>query len=94
MILIESLYGDIKFGNSISLDGNIVSGKKLELSGKIICGGSRDYPKYHGEYVVIPKTYAQYLDTDNKVMEDDVTVTEIPYAEVGNIYGVTVTIAN
>lgn len=94
MILIESLYGNIKIGNKVALVGNIAAGEKIELRGKIICGGSRDFPKYHGEYVVIPKTYAQYLDTDNKIMEDDVTVTEIPYAEVGNIYGVTVTIAN
>lgn len=49
---------------------------------------------YPGPYVVIPKTVDQVLETNNKRMTDDVTVTEIPYAEVGNQYGITVTIAS
>ena len=51
-------------------------------------------PPYEGPYIVIPKTVDQYLATNNKTMTDDVTVTEIPYAEVGNQYGTTVTIAS
>ena len=49
---------------------------------------------YLGPYTVIPKTVEQVLDTKYKAMTDDVTVTEIPYAEVGNTYGTTVTIAS
>ena len=49
---------------------------------------------YPGPYTVIPKTTGQVLDTKHKRMTDDVTVTEIPYAEVGNVYGTTVTIAS
>ena len=52
------------------------------------------YDPYHGEYIVIPKTFDQILATNGKNMEDDVTVKEIPYAETTNEYGVTVTIAS
>lgn len=53
-----------------------------------------DRDPYTGEYVVTPQTYEQYLYTRGLVMQDDVTVLEIPYAEVANIYGTTVTIAS
>ena len=49
---------------------------------------------YEGPYEVIPKTVDQILATNKKRMTDDVTVTEIPYAEVSNVYGTTVTIAS
>lgn len=48
---------------------------------------------YEGPYVVIPKVIDQYLATNNKRMTDDVTVTEIPYVEISNLYGTTVSIA-
>lgn len=53
-----------------------------------------DYDPYTGDYNVIPKTYDQVLSTNGKNMTDDVTVYEIPYAEVSNTYGTTVTIAS
>lgn len=49
---------------------------------------------YTGEYVVIPTREEQYLYTNNLLMTDDVTVREIPYAEVSNEYGITCTIAS
>lgn len=49
---------------------------------------------YTGEYIVTPKVNAQSLDTDNKLMTDDVTVLEIPYAEVSNPFGTTISIAS
>ena len=49
---------------------------------------------YDGDYEVIPKVSKQYLYTKDKWMKDDVTVHKIPYAEVHNNYGTTVTIAN
>lgn len=52
-----------------------------------------DYDPYGGPYEVIPKTYEQVLATKDKNMEDDVTVHEIPYAEVVNEHGTTVNIA-
>lgn len=53
-----------------------------------------DYDYYDGEYTVIPRVYVQTLETDRKVMRDNVTVTEIPYVESDNVEGGrTVTIA-
>lgn len=51
------------------------------------------YDPYPGPYEVIPKTYDQILPTKDKNMSDDVTVFEIPYAEVSNPDGTTVNIA-
>jgi hypothetical protein len=59
---------------------------KLETS-------SISYPNYDGDYIVIPKTIEQLLETKNKITRDDITVKEIPYSEVANEYGNTVTIA-
>lgn len=48
---------------------------------------------YSGEYDVIPSTTMQTLETKHKAMGDDVTIQEIPYAEVSNTSGgVTATI--
>lgn len=53
------------------------------------------YDPYPGPYEVIPKAWEdQILATNGKNMEDDVTVYEIPYDEVSNQYGTTVTIAS
>ena len=42
---------------------------------------------YEGPYEVTPTLETQMLSTRNKTMRDDVTVFEIPYAEVGNTAG-------
>lgn len=55
-------------------------------------GGSAGY--YEGPYEVTPAVYEQSLSTAFKVMREDVTVFEIPYAEVSNVHGTTVTIAS
>lgn len=52
------------------------------------CGGS-DFPIYDGAYEVTPRSYEQILDTDRKLMLDDVTVHEIPYYETSNTSGIT-----
>ena len=61
---------------------------------RIKTGGEpkRDY--YEGPYVVVPQVIEQTLETAEKIMQDDVTVTEIPYAETSNPHGTTVTIAS
>lgn len=46
-----------------------------------------DYDTYDGSYTVIPRSAAQSLDTDHKLLLDDITVTAIPYTEVGNLSG-------
>lgn len=42
---------------------------------------------YSGEYTVIPSSSEQTLETASKLMEDDVTVKQIPYYDVGNNSG-------
>lgn len=50
-----------------------------------------DYPQaYNGEYEVTPRSYEQYLGTNDKYMLDDVTVKQIPYFETSNDYGETI----
>ena len=67
-----------------------------ELTGYItVVGSGPEYPTYEGPYIVTPLAFVeQTLDTNQKLMDDDVTVLEIPYAEVSNIHGTTVTIAS
>ncbi|MBQ7214319.1 MAG: hypothetical protein IJS25_07295 [Bacteroidales bacterium] len=51
---------------------------------KIIEGGT----PYEGEYTVVPQAYdATILDTQGKVLSDDVIVTAIPYYETTNPQG-------
>lgn len=53
-----------------------------------------DYDPYTGEYEVTPKRQEQKLLTKGKNMTDDVTVHEVPWAEVSNPSGTTVIIAS
>lgn len=54
-----------------------------------------DYPVYDGDYTVTPKAdEATVLETQGKVMADDVTVIRIPYYETTNETGTTVYIAS
>ena len=46
-----------------------------------------DYDTYEGEYIVIPSSASQTLDTGHKLLINDVTVTAIPYTEVSNTSG-------
>lgn len=49
---------------------------------------------YEGEYVVVPKAHeSTILETRDKTMTDDVTVTKVPYYETSNLTGETVYIA-
>ena len=63
----------------------------LGMDMSIVRGGGVPYT---GAYTVIPKAYEEtVLQTKEKRMLDDVTVTEIPYYETSNISGTTVYIA-
>lgn len=65
---------------------------KVVMVGRITTGTSTN-KIYDGDYIVIPKAWeSTVLETKDKLMEDEVTVTEIPYAETSNEYGKTVTI--
>lgn len=52
-----------------------------------------EYDVYEGDYIVTPKVVQQTLPTAQRLMQADVLVKEIPYAEVTNVSnGKTVTI--
>lgn len=74
--LITEIDGDFEF-NSVE-DGE--GGVYIEVS-------AQSYDNYDGPYTIIPATESQVLETQNKVMSDDVTVTSIPYYNVSNPAG-------
>ena len=74
------------------IDMEILDRSCIDLEIRSDSGGR--LPPFAGPYIVIPKAWQdQMLETKNKSMTDDVTVTEVPYVEVSNIYGTTVSIA-
>ena len=69
--------------NEIKLQGTIYANKTL--MGTVNIGGSFD--SYKGEYEVVPARREQVLETQNKLLKENITIVEIPYAEVSNISG-------
>lgn len=66
-----------------SLNGKM-SGESV-LRGTLSVCVTREYDTYSGDYKVVPKASgSQILNTANKVMKDDILVTEIPYWETSN----------
>lgn len=55
-------------------------------------GGGGEYDFYDGSYNLIPRVVSQAIETKDKVMQDNVTVAEIPFHEVSNETGTTVVI--
>ena len=43
--------------------------------------------EYVGEYVVTPSRKTQIIETQNKLLKENITIVEIPYAEVSNLGG-------
>lgn len=70
----------------IKLTGKLTGIGQLTGAIQRISGGDHT-PYYEGEYVVIPASSEQVLETAGLKMHDDVTVEEIPYAEVSNPQG-------
>lgn len=57
----------------------------MTISGQLTTPQFIPPPVYEGEYIVTPKPWIiQTLDTDEKYMEADVTVLEVPYYETDN----------
>ena len=74
-----------------TLHGSVVT--ESILQGKASMGEVMIYPTYKGEYEVIPRADPQTLETADLVMNADVEIAGIPYAEVSNeSNGKTVTI--
>lgn len=71
----------------------VLDDEELELTFHIEEYTTVSPDEYQGPYDVIPKVDPQQLATADKLMKQDVTVWGIPYEEVSNLYGITVTIA-
>lgn len=59
----------------------------LDAINELPSADTADYEVYEGAYKVTPSTSNQTLGTRNKLMQADVVVEEIPYAEVSNNSG-------
>lgn len=57
----------------------------FESATKIIVSEANEH--YKGEYTVTPQTETQTMQTQNKIMDQDVTIKAIPYYETGNVQG-------
>ena len=67
----------------------------IRIANNLPDADTADYEVYEGSYKVTPSVSNKTLDTANKLMQADVIIEEIPYAEVGNDSGgKTATIGN
>lgn len=82
-----NLQGNVILGSAINLSGSVIIGEKTLIEGNLIIGGGRIYPTYKEEYEVNPKYYTQTLETEDKVMVNDLTINAISYNEVTNEAG-------
>lgn len=58
---------------------------RIEVGADMEGSGAKEFDSYTGEYTVIPKAYnSQTLDTANKLLEEDIVVSEVPYYETAN----------
>ena len=66
---------------------------KAELQGSLNIGSIFKYDKFEGPYEVTPLTEQQTLNTEQKFVENTITVKAVPYAKVTNsANGTTITI--
>ncbi len=84
--LIE-ITGNVHIGHSAILTGEVLTGQSMVITGNLIIGTDKNHDKYDGDYVIVPKVYEQILNTDDKLMTDDVTVKEITYTLTSNEKG-------
>ena len=71
--------------NGKSIYVGVQNGKRTTLAMTASEGG--DVPVYEGSYEVTPSSEKQILDTDGKLMSEDLTINEIPVSEVSNNQG-------
>ncbi len=81
------VYGEISgtLSSPGKLSGSLSSPAKL--SGSLTIPAATLPPSYEGSYEVTPRLHAQSLYTDGKLMEDDVTIFEIPVTITSNPHG-------
>lgn len=58
---------------------------RLNIAAETNIEKSEEYESYDGEYKITPKAFqSQMLDTENKVLDRNIVVTQVPYYEIGN----------
>lgn len=73
--------------NKVTLPMTVTATRQLipmAVSASYVVSGA---PYYEGDYEITPRLYQQELETAGKLMEDDVTVYEIPVARTTNPTG-------
>lgn len=72
----------------INITGNLTT--DTNLIGTIIEGEGTHRSVFSGSYEITPQVNSQTLETNNKIMTDDIEISSIPYRETPNQYGKTV----
>ena len=58
---------------------------RLNVASETNIEKSEEHESYEGEYKITPKAFdSQTLDTENKILERNIVITEVPYYETGN----------
>ena len=73
--------------NKVTLPMTVTATRQLipmAVSASYVVSGA---PYYEGDYEITPRLYQQSFDTDGKLMQDDLTVYEIPVARTTNPTG-------
>lgn len=82
------VYGELNGTlTSAGLLHGTLAGDHHKIQGTLTIPNTPGLELYGGPYEVTPRLYAQSLDTDGKLMEDDVTVYEIPVTRTTNPTG-------
>lgn len=81
----KALYVDVTVQKEKSVDISVQTEQAIEIS--VGSNGGDRFPFYTGNYTVTPVKRQIVLPTKHKSMSDDVTIFQIPYAEVHNESG-------
>lgn len=89
MALYQSVTVEANLEKGLIVVEPIIEKKVITVGADIITQirSSGDWERFFGPYTVVPTVDDQILDTDAKLMTDDVTVLAIPYTEVSNLAG-------
>lgn len=78
--------GELELG--LVIDGGINTTVTIDgVLGNLYLVSPETYSIYTGEYEVFPDLSEHILETDDKIMENDVTVHRVPSWETANLYG-------
>jgi len=87
---IGTIIGEASLKGTLTAAGTIsgeISTEAMSLTGTLSTE-SKDIPSYTGEYEVTPKAYDdQVLETQNKLMNDNITVFKVPRYDTSNLGG-------